>query len=171
MHQLEIIWCKHLRRKEIQHWPDFFKARRRQGRNEEVSGGKRRRRWGGGKHNILILFMCECLQNGALSSKDKLLLREMAEREREPLTPSSCYLWTKLDVCIFVGVNILQGCCFHQVKTRPNVPSASVCCLYVCSSSQLRSSGHIALMLWASRGIQQSIQSIMGGKLMKWVGF
>lgn len=48
MHPLEIIWCKHLQRKEIQYWLqiciNFFKAWQQWGQNQDalqVGGGKK----------------------------------------------------------------------------------------------------------------------------------
>lgn len=82
------------------------------------------------RENILMLFSYECLP---LNRKDKLLLRKMATRDTEwALAPSSRYLRTKLDVCIFAGVNTLQGCsAFIKPKLGQIVPGASAVCVGV----------------------------------------
>lgn len=64
----------------------------------------------------------------------------------------------------------LQGFCFHQVNLLPESPVHSVQRQCVCLSSQLLSSGHIALMLRASE--VPAINSVhYVGKLMKWADF
>lgn len=121
------------------------------------------------EENSTTAAMKGCLQSRALSSKDKLLLREMGLRRGEP-TLSSYYLWTKLNVCILWVKRYSRDSAFIKQTSLQSPLCISVQRQYVCSSSRLLSSGHIAPMLRASE--VPAINSVhYVGKLMKWVDF
>lgn len=166
MHPLEIIWCKHLQRKEIKYCLqiciNFFKAWQQWGQKSRCTASG----WRDKKNNMLIVVLWGRLQTRALSREDKCLLRETV-RSKRGLTLSSSYLWTKLIDCTFVGENIHWGMLLSSTKPQQNVLCALVCCVYVWLSSWLQSFGHIALILWAWEVSAINLVHY-GGKLMKW---
>lgn len=163
MHPLEMIWCKHLQRKEMQYLLQicihFFKARHSdEGKIKTHCKGAE-----GYEHNSLIVAQWGRLQSRALSRKDECLSGEMV-RSKRGLTLSSSHLWTKLIVCTFGGENTLTGILLSSSKMR-GVPCALVCCLSACFPSWLRSFGRIAPMQVSTIN---SVHHGAGGELMKW---
>lgn len=110
--------------------------------------------------------MCECLQNGALSGKDKLLLREMAGRERERAPHSILMLSVDQIGCLyFCGCKRTPGMLLSSSQNSAKCPQRIgllSLCLLILPAPELRPYSPDALS-FGGRGGDSAINSIHYG--------